>query len=826
MNDRQRIHFNIDDVPEKYGPALACAFFDIICVLCFLYSARLMYGNVYHYGTMESAFVMRVIVMVLIVSVLSYVAENFGGLGKVVIVLGTMAGGVLWLHYYFETEVDISQIVSGFYRMAELYIEGWNDFYGTMYTFGDDGSYMYLSDCLDITMLIMFFLFLQLAKIRGKNSVLAAVPGIVFVAMLLSGNIPGGYGVFLMAAGMLLANSGGFAKTDFKAAECTKRNMLVWVRCGVMVVAVFFMLAATQGSLAEQTVDTYSEDAKRFTAVTVDNVIKQISRLEAVKEVELSGAFGEMVNVYSADVDTGIERLTNSAPVYKNEPVLEIALNKKPLADMYLKSFCSGDYDDGTWVRDEESFAKACKAAGLDAEQMAENIVTLALNKMKQIKKGDKLSEVSIGSYGNITDLTYTTAVSFPYLTEMNSSSDVEIKGDTWFSKEATTKAVYIDGWNWSGDYEELSRVLGVEKGDWESWYEEYVKQHYLAVPSDMPHVEEIAKELLDQFEFSDNALDSEEKNILRLEKADAVVAWMQKNTRYNLDLPELPTGADPVEYFLGTSREGYCMHYASAATLLLREIGVPARYASGYIAERSLFKAMYTGCKGVVPDDNAHAWVEIYLEGIGWIPVEVTNSYSDRVEEPVERPDVPVTEPTTEPDMPDEPDEPEESTAPSDTQPVNPDDGDDDAPKVDEKDKSDEDEGEEGKKVWPVVLIIVSIPVIILAVLCTVFRIPAIRRYILRRELKYFEQLLEPRKAIQIMNRRLYYRLRLSGKISFGNIQDDEFAAVLRKQYPNVDDACQARYMELVKAAVFSKREMTEEEMRFCYEIYCRSSF
>ena len=60
-------------------------------------------------------------------------------------------------------------------------------------------------------------------------------------------------------------------------------------------------------------------------------------------------------------------------------------------------------------------------------------------------------------------------------------------------------------------------------------------------------------------------------------------------------------------------------MHFASAGTLLLRALGVPARYVSGYIAD------VTAGETVDVPDQNAHAWVEIYLRGYGWYPVEMT---------------------------------------------------------------------------------------------------------------------------------------------------------------------------------------------------------
>ena len=92
----------------------------------------------------------------------------------------------------------------------------------------------------------------------------------------------------------------------------------------------------------------------------------------------------------------------------------------------------------------------------------------------------------------------------------------------------------------------------------------------------------------------------------------------------YTLTPPALPEGRDFVEFFLLESHQGYCVHFASAAAALLRTMGIPARYAEGY--------AVPAGEEGWVdvPDYNAHAWVEIYLGGMGWIPVEVTPAGPD----------------------------------------------------------------------------------------------------------------------------------------------------------------------------------------------------
>ena len=95
---------------------------------------------------------------------------------------------------------------------------------------------------------------------------------------------------------------------------------------------------------------------------------------------------------------------------------------------------------------------------------------------------------------------------------------------------------------------------------------------------------------------------------------------YIQGAAKYNLDYdPALDQEADIVYAFLTEYGEGVCQHYASAATLLFRMLGIPARYTIGYVGNAS------AGEWVEVTTDNAHAWVEVYVDGIGWVNVEVT---------------------------------------------------------------------------------------------------------------------------------------------------------------------------------------------------------
>lgn len=90
----------------------------------------------------------------------------------------------------------------------------------------------------------------------------------------------------------------------------------------------------------------------------------------------------------------------------------------------------------------------------------------------------------------------------------------------------------------------------------------------------------------------------------------------------YTLKPGSLPPNKDFIEYFLTENKKGYCVHFASAATLMFRYYGIPARYVEGYFASYDKFNR--DGYAEVL-DSDAHAWVEVFVENKGWTPIEVT---------------------------------------------------------------------------------------------------------------------------------------------------------------------------------------------------------
>ncbi|MDO5398088.1 MAG: transglutaminase domain-containing protein [bacterium] len=93
---------------------------------------------------------------------------------------------------------------------------------------------------------------------------------------------------------------------------------------------------------------------------------------------------------------------------------------------------------------------------------------------------------------------------------------------------------------------------------------------------------------------------------------------------------PVKPEDKDFIGWFLGSYKKGNSPYYATAAVMAYRAAGIPARYAEGYyISQSDVSNLSASGLKKIqLTGKNAHAWVEIYRDGIGWVSMEVTPGF------------------------------------------------------------------------------------------------------------------------------------------------------------------------------------------------------
>lgn len=185
----------------------------------------------------------------------------------------------------------------------------------------------------------------------------------------------------------------------------------------------------------------------------------------------------------------------------------------------------------------------------------------------------------------------------------------------------------------YEGSYRPLS--LPRDLRDAELSYRQYVYGSYLDLPENTRSVLlNIARE---------NVLEAEDV----LEQVSLVAAYVRNSGSYNMDTQPYPS-EDYAVYLLTQGTEGYCVHFATAAAAMYRALGIPARPVTGVLVKAEADTPVE------VRRLNEHAWVEVYLDGLGWLPVEVTPGSLDGSgsEEPTEtaQPEQSETPPTPEP--------------------------------------------------------------------------------------------------------------------------------------------------------------------------------
>lgn len=141
--------------------------------------------------------------------------------------------------------------------------------------------------------------------------------------------------------------------------------------------------------------------------------------------------------------------------------------------------------------------------------------------------------------------------------------------------------------------------------------YPEWVMERYLSLPETItPRTVALTQSIA---AASDNPFD----------RARAIEQYLRTTIVYDETVEEPPDGADIVDYLLFERERGYCEYSASAMTVMLRSIGIPARVAVGfYPGDYDQRQAGF-----LYLQNNAHAWTEVFFPGYGWIPFEPTSS-------------------------------------------------------------------------------------------------------------------------------------------------------------------------------------------------------
>ena len=152
-----------------------------------------------------------------------------------------------------------------------------------------------------------------------------------------------------------------------------------------------------------------------------------------------------------------------------------------------------------------------------------------------------------------------------------------------------------------------------------ESNYSDYAHKTYMDVPQ---QYQETLAALLEKYEVI-------EEEAINYRKTTEIVKEIL-NAELSYDKSETLSVFDEniVETLITKDKKGYDIHFATLAALLFRTMGYPARYVEGYIITPADALKMKSGESYAVNGNAAHAWTEVYVESIGWMPVEVIEEY------------------------------------------------------------------------------------------------------------------------------------------------------------------------------------------------------
>lgn len=707
---------------------------------------------------------------------------------KVLKVVGLLVGAlfVVWFIYY-----DGGKLWSGLQRLGETYLHRLS-VQTPNYKLSRSETNA-LQPALEFGILVFFVVLQAFGNFLHSRKVILVIPVCVVCAGLLTMAVPEWSDLGLVfISGMLLIYLENSVRISWKR--------FVILGAGLM------LLVIVAGR--------YEEDAQDEMIAMNSDWFKYWGDIG-----ETLGEKFENFEMPQLNVDKDV--IDNRPPEFNEKPVLTITMEEKPQGTLYLRGYHCGDYEDSEWKKDTTSFAKACKEYGIGEEDATERLME---NQFEQEEKAGSVSleyEISFTKYCN--EYAY-----LPYGAGWKKLPEgYELSGDYVVKGKEKEREISVTGWQ-RLSYLEGRMEAPKDYSLFQDWYNDYVYDNYLTVFGEQDAVEDLAEELREDAVLSSylpfitvKNHTPDTVNYFRLQLAQGVAEYLKREGSYSLELDKLPAGEDAVEYFLENDMEGFCEHFASAGTLLLRELGVPARYVGGYIVKQSDISKEAGGYEATVMDSAAHAWTEVYLENYGWVPIEMTPGYGGVSEapqepegaEPAAEPTLPPEgEPTTPPE--EEPDvTPEEPTEVPNSEP-----GEESENSEDGEDSDEDSEREDS--VWGKLLTGLLIVAIVAGGSVIIYRYLQGSKRHGRKRLYGYMRRGENRNAIRWINKLMYEQVVEKEKKRI-RYSDAEYLNTLKRLYPEIEENRWDGYFALVRKAVYSKEQISAEEVTECYEVY-----
>lgn len=327
------------------------------------------------------------------------------------------------------------------------------------------------------------------------------------------------------------------------------------------------------------------------------------------------------------DIRYGAEVLPEGQLTYANrlheskDTMLQVQVEQQKM--LYLRGFVGGKYENGVWTPLPDS------AYGGENIGMLEWLKKQEFDPLLQVSTYYRLSDSAKKPESNKVHVTVNGAsrdsVYAPVsLKDMingraKAQKDSALRGRGFFglreytltevSGSRPSELMVAEDWVNAPQNEEQLRYTAAE-----AVYRKFVYENYTAV-------DEKLQPLLNHIFWEEDTDEGVYHAVSRIR--DVLKAQVQ----YAESVPIPHNEEDPIRYFLTGSRKGNAVLYAATAVQALRAHGIPARYAEGYYLPVSKTEEDMTQA-AVLTGENAHAWAEVYFDGIGWLPIDVTPGY------------------------------------------------------------------------------------------------------------------------------------------------------------------------------------------------------
>ena len=323
----------------------------------------------------------------------------------------------------------------------------------------------------------------------------------------------------------------------------------------------------------------------------------------------LPWAYGAFTYETASDSQT----LDNHAPSYTGQNMFTLDMDRELTRSLYLRGFIGDTYSEARWSKVPDS-PWTSEDGNLSASSLWSFYnLPYYLGQPEEPAADLKLYYQFHSAYSY-----------FPYgaclpssiqLTESNQVSGLGTSSFSWVP-------LYLDTCGYLFSSDSTLSSLGLRTAA--DTYTEYVWDRYLLWE------EEGLGELYQAVTSMPSYPLSRQSSLEEIQEGIREIQdYLWDHASYSLSLEDTgSTGNRFLQAFLYERHTGFCIHFATAGTLMCRMMGIPARYVTGYTVHPEDGRETSFGIwRYTVPDSNAHAWTEVYLGKGGWVPVEMTPS-------------------------------------------------------------------------------------------------------------------------------------------------------------------------------------------------------